>query len=61
MSCSTLQIRSTSGSVGQDIAPDGKHFAVIRAAEDVTGQVPIAVLVNFVDEVRRRMAEAAGK
>ena len=53
--------RSTSGSVGQDIAPDGKHFAVIRAAENLTGQVPITALVNFADEVRRRMAEVVGK
>jgi dipeptidyl aminopeptidase/acylaminoacyl peptidase len=53
--------RSTSGPVGQDIAADGKHFAVIRAAEDQTGQVPVVVLMNFVDEVRRRMADSTVK
>ena len=53
--------RSTSGPVGQDIAPDGKQFAVIRAAEDQTGQVPVVVLMNCVDEVRRRMADSTVK
>jgi hypothetical protein len=40
---------------------DHCFFAVIRAAEGQTGQAPIVVLMNFVDDVRRRMADPAMK
>jgi hypothetical protein len=57
--CSNVPVnRSTSGPSGQDLAPDGKHFAVIRFAEDQSGaQAPVVFLLNFVDEIRRRISE----
>jgi serine/threonine-protein kinase len=43
-----------------DIAPDGKHFAFFpnpNAAEDAKGNVHAMFLLNFFDELRRRVPE----
>jgi hypothetical protein len=41
-----------------DVAPDGKHFAVLTPAgqEAQENQRHIMLLLNFFDEVRRRVA-----
>lgn len=49
---------STSGSIGQDVAPDGKRFAVIRSATGDGGTInPVVYLSNFSDEIERRLGE----
>jgi hypothetical protein len=43
-----------------DLAPDGKHFAIFpqAQAEERKGNVHVTFLLNFFDEVRRRVPVA---
>jgi hypothetical protein len=55
---SCTQIRATAVVSNLDLAPDGKRFAVFplpdSKAED-QGSVHVTLLLNFFDEVRRRI------
>ncbi|SRR5713101_7371477 len=53
---SQLQIFNN-GFVHMDAAPDGKRFAVFQAPEtaESKGTVHVTVLLNFFDELRRRV------
>jgi serine/threonine-protein kinase len=46
--------------VAVDLAPDGKHFAIFpqAQAEEGKGNVHVTFLLNFFDEVRRRLPTA---
>ncbi len=59
---SNTQIRDIGGVTNLDLAPDGKRFAVFPAPEPPAqgGAVHMTFLLNFFDEVRRRVL-AAGK
>jgi hypothetical protein len=37
------------------IAPDGKHFAVMPAPEQTKSATRVAFLINFLDELKRRI------
>jgi Tol biopolymer transport system component/predicted Ser/Thr protein kinase len=55
---SNTQIREPAGVWNLDLAPDGKRFAVIarpEATAEQEGSVHVAVLLNFLDELRRRV------
>jgi hypothetical protein len=56
---SNTQIRNIAGAQWNlDLAPDGKRFAVIprpEATDDQKGSVHVTVLINFFDELRRRV------
>jgi hypothetical protein len=46
------------GTINLDLAPDGKRFAVLEAAETEGAQkssVHVTFLLNFFDELRRRI------
>jgi serine/threonine-protein kinase len=46
------------GTGNLDLAPDGKHFAVLwqpEPAADTSGSVHVTMLLNFFDEVRRKI------
>ena len=40
-----------------DLSPDGKHFAVFPSAQagEQKGSVRVTVVLNFVEELRRKM------
>jgi hypothetical protein len=47
-----------SGRSNLDLAPDGKHFAVFALPEAAAGEkasVHVTMLLNFFDELRRRI------
>ena len=53
---SNTQIREPAGIWNLDLAPDGKRFAVfLRPASEQKGSVHVTVLLNFFDELRRRV------
>jgi len=53
---SNTQIREPAGIWNLDLAPDGKRFAVfLRPASEQNGSVHVTVLLNFFDELRRRV------
>jgi serine/threonine-protein kinase len=56
---SNTEIREPSGTWNLDLAPDGKRFAVFPRSEatagDQKGSVHVTVLLNFFDELRRRV------
>jgi hypothetical protein len=57
-----LPMIDASGDVSLDVAPDGKRFAVFPAPdakEGEKGSVQVTFLLNFFDEMRRRVP--AGK
>jgi len=58
----SLPMINNSGNVNLDVAPDGKRFAVFPAPdakESAQGSVHVTFLLNFLDELRRRIP--AGK
>jgi Tol biopolymer transport system component/predicted Ser/Thr protein kinase len=60
---SNTQIREPAGIWNLDLAPDGKRFAVFprpEATGEQKGSVHVTVLLNFFDELRRRVP-AGGK
>ncbi len=46
------------GGVGYDVAPDGRRFLFIKESEDQTAANQLNVVLNWFDEVRRRVASA---
>lgn len=54
---SNTQIRDTNPQTNLDLAPDGKHFAIFPVSEAPAqgGSVHVTFLLNFFDEVRRRV------
>ena len=59
---SPVQIISP-GNINLDLAPDGKHFAVFlspEASAEKQGTLHVTFLLNFFDELRRRLP-ATGK
>jgi serine/threonine-protein kinase len=55
---SNTQIREPAGELNLDLAPDGKRFAVFPRPEpagEPKGSVHVTVLLNFFDELRRRV------
>lgn len=59
---SDKQIRATGAVLNHDLAPDGKRFAVFpmpEAATEDKGSGHVTFLLNFVDELRRKVP--AGK
>ncbi len=60
---SNTQILEPGGTRNLDLAPDGKRFAVFprpEATSEQKGSVHVTVLLNFFDELRRRVP-AGGK
>ena len=60
---SNTQISGRAGIWNLDLAPDGKRFAVFprpEATGEQKGSVHVTVLLNFFDELRRRVP-AGGK
>jgi hypothetical protein len=58
---SDIPLLETPPSWNLDLAPDGKHFAIIPqtdSASEETGSPHITFLLNFFDEVRRRASFA---
>jgi hypothetical protein len=54
---SDQQLHSPSGFPNYDLAPDGKQFAIfpeLKAPAEEKGNVHVAFLENFFDELRRR-------
>jgi len=52
------QLRNLSGALNYDLAPDGKRFAVLPSlniSSEETGDVHVTFLLNFFDELRRRV------
>jgi hypothetical protein len=55
---SNTQIREPAGMWNLDLAPDGKRFAVFlrpEVASEQKGSVHVTFLLNFLDELRRRV------
>jgi hypothetical protein len=53
------QLANTGSSVNIDLAPDGKRLAVLMPAETTEARESkshVTLVVNFFDEVRRRVA-----
>ena len=40
----------------QDIAPDGKSFAIVTTSDNASAPMRVTFVVNFFDEIRRRLA-----
>jgi serine/threonine-protein kinase len=56
---SGMKLADTGGALNLDLAPDGKRFIALlpaEAAEPREQQSHVTVVVNFLDEVRRRVA-----
>jgi Tol biopolymer transport system component len=56
---SNTQIREPAGELNLDLAPDGKRFAVFprpEATGEQKGSVHVTVLLNFFEELRRRVS-----
>jgi serine/threonine-protein kinase len=56
---SAKRLANTGMGINFDLAPDGKRFLVLLSAEsqDAHAQSHVTLMVNFFDEVRRRLAE----
>jgi hypothetical protein len=54
---SDQQIHNLDGILNYDLAPDGKRFAIFRElkAPDEKGAVHLTLLLNFFNELRRRL------
>ena len=55
---SDQQLHDLSGGLNYDLAPDGKRFAVIpnlNTSAEEEGAVHMTFLLNFFDELRRRV------
>ncbi len=46
---------------GYDVSPDGQRFLMIKDNDQKTFSTRIVVVLNWVEELKRTMAEAAGK
>ena len=58
---SPVAIGQTQGLLPTDVAPDGKRFVIMEPAEttgDTRSTVHVTVLLNFFDELRRRVPPA---
>jgi len=56
---SSVPVLQVTGATSLDLAPDGKRFVTSPGAESLSeqkGSVQVTVLLNFFDELRRRMA-----
>jgi hypothetical protein len=51
---STQRLLDT-GFTNLDLAPDGKRFAIVSAPEVSSEKTRVSVVLNFVDELRRRI------
>jgi hypothetical protein len=58
---SAKQLANTGMGINFDLAPDGKRFLVLLSAEsqDAHAQSHVTLMMNFFDEVRRRLAQPA--
>ena len=55
---SEVQVRATAAVANLDLAPDGKRFAIFPMPEAKTeeqGSVHVTFLLNFFDELRRKV------
>jgi len=55
---SDQQLQNIRGALNYDLAPDGKHFAIfpeLKALAEEKGDVHVTFLLNFSDELRRRV------
>ncbi len=55
---SDYQLHAVSGALNYDLAPDGKRFAIfpeLKAPAEEKGNVHVTFLLNFFDELRRRV------